>query len=71
MAIIDCFGTISYYQGKSTSQGLKYNPTDKYQYEEAPQWKFGSAIRNTIDSKVKYEYYDRPDNDVIIKLKID
>lgn len=57
MAIVDCFG-------KQTPKGPNYNVTDKFAYQKGPEWKVGTAPRNTLDSKAKYEHYYRQDIDV-------
>ena len=57
MAIVDCFG-------KQTPKGPNYNVTDKFSYSKGQEWKIGTAPRNTLDTKAKYEHYFRKDIDV-------
>ena len=57
MANLDCFG-------KDTKKGPDYNVTDAFQYDKAPTWKIGTTVRNTLDTKAKYEHYFRKDIDV-------
>jgi hypothetical protein len=58
MAIVDCFG-------KQTPKGPNYNVTDKFSYQKGEEWKIGTAPRNTLDTKAKYEHYYRKDIDVL------
>lgn len=59
MAVVDCFG-------KQTPKGPNYNVTDKFNYNKSQEWKIGTAPRNTLDTKAKYEHYFRKDIDVSI-----
>jgi hypothetical protein len=59
MAFVDCYG-------KQTPKGPNYIPTDKFSYSKDPIWKIGTAARNTLDGKPKYEHYFRKDIDVIL-----
>lgn len=59
MAIVDCFG-------KETVNGPNYNVTDQFSYQKSPHWKLGTAPRNTLDTKGKYEHYFRKDIDVFV-----
>lgn len=34
-----------------------YQVTDKFAYNVPPKWKFLGAVRNTLDTKAKYDYY--------------
>ncbi len=57
MALIDRYG-------KQTPKGPNYTVTDKFHYNKHPEWKMGTAPRNTLDIKAKYEHYHRQDIDV-------
>jgi len=48
-----------------TSQGCNYEVrhTDRFYYKNDPNWTFGSAARNTLDTGAKYAYYHRQDID--------
>ena len=50
--------------GKEAAKGPNYNVSDKFAYEKDPEWKIGTTIRNTLDTKAKYEHYFRQDVDV-------
>ena len=50
--------------GKQTPKGPAYHVTDKYYYKTDPRWRFGTQVRNTLDTKAKYEHYFRKDIDV-------
>jgi len=54
----------SQFLGK-TSPGPNYEVrhTDKYYYKNEPNWTFGSAARNTLNTGAKYAYYHRQDVD--------
>lgn len=66
MAKIDCYGNIFIDLGKQTPKGPNYNVTDQFAYNKDPSWKIGTAPRNTLDTKAKYEHYFRKDLDVKI-----
>lgn len=52
--------------GKQTPKGPNYNPTDKFLYNKAPEYRLGTQPRNTLDTKAKYEHYFRKDIDVYV-----
>ena len=51
--------------GKDTPKGPNYDVTDKFLYHKGPEWKIGTNVRNTLDTKAKYEHYFRKDVDVL------
>jgi hypothetical protein len=40
--------------GKEAGKGPNYNVADQFSYEKGAEWKIGTTIRNTLDTKAKY-----------------
>lgn len=40
--------------GKEAVKGPNYNVADKFSYDKSEEWKIGTTIRNTLDTKAKY-----------------
>ena len=46
-----------------TSPGPNFEGTDFFDYSKDPEWIIGQAIRNTLDIRAPYDYYERIDED--------
>ena len=50
----------------TNSKGPKYEVrgTDKFIYKDNPKYKFGTNVRNTLNTGMKYPYYENFDTEV-------